>query len=110
MLGNHRVLVEEFMQHPVRLEQGRRGLVLQKRPPLIDPTGEERGKCQRHDDLKELRDQGQNAHRVTHTRTAITVRKLYSKYTPIRPCCSKPISFAVRSITRATGRYNQYQK
>src|SRR5260370_14436802 len=98
------------MQHPVRLEQGRRGLVMKKRAPLIDPTGEERGKRQRHDNLKELRDQGQNAHRVTHTRTAITVTKLYSRYTAIRPCCSRPISFAVRSITWATGRYNQCQK
>jgi hypothetical protein len=76
VLGKHRFLVEQLVQHPVGLQQAGCRLVLQPGAPLIDPAAEQGGQQQRHDDLQQLRENTEPGHCFTTTSTAISVTKL----------------------------------
>jgi hypothetical protein len=78
MLGQDRVLVEELVEDPVRLQESRRRLALQPGAALVDPAGQQRSERQRGGDLEHL---GNHAvdHSFTAIRVTISVRKLYSR-------------------------------
>ena len=77
VLGQHRLLDEQLVQHAVRLQQARRRLVLQPGAPLVDPAGHQRREQQGHSNGHQLRNQAQKAHCLTTSSTTISVTKLY---------------------------------
>ena len=79
VVREHRVLVKELVQHPVRLQDARAAPVLQPRAALVDPAQHERRDQHDQHRLQHLEDDAAGVGHCANTSSAISVMKLYSR-------------------------------